>query len=117
MLLFLIQLFALSALATDYTQTQHWAQYTEDSPYCIDHIRCAWEINPIVAGSHDALDDFAAFVETAIHAAPYVVGDEAAALGTLVQGILHFASIIANNALAPEFGYPQYVMIAYSWSF
>lgn len=116
MFLVLLQLLAYSALATDVTQTQHWIQYTSESPYCVQDL-CAWDSNPIVAGRPEQLEKLSRFMETGIALAPKMLstGEAVSALALLAS--LNLGSAIANNRMSPDFDFPQYAIVSYAWRF
>lgn len=117
MALFLAQLLALSALATDVTQSQHWISYTETNPYCVNVDLCAWESNPIVAGQPEAFKATRRFIEVGVRALPDMMSENEVLVATLIQGGVHMHSAISNNQKVEEFGFPRYWMLSYSWQF
>lgn len=116
-LLLIVQLAALSALATDRLQTQHWIAGAPSNPLATPAGGFVYEVNPILAGRPYMLDPYFDFWEAVVEAAPRMLSPP---LALAVPGWIAFEdgrTVLRNNELAAREGLPRYWMLAYRWRF
>lgn len=113
----ILVLIATSALATDRLQTQHWIDGTPSNPLATPAGGFVYETNPILAGRPYMLDPYFDFWEAVVEAAPRMLSPP---LALAVVGWIAFEdgrTVIRNNELSRQQGFPEYVMLKYRWRF
>ena len=116
-IIIMLQFLALSALATDRFQTQHWIAGTPDEPVLSPNgMALWWELNPMIAGKPEMLDAYAKAMEAVTLEIPRMLGPpwNIIALAGWTAGALH--TVAQNNERTAISGYPRYYVLAYRWT-
>ncbi len=108
---------ALSALATDRLQTQHWIEGTASNPLATPAGGFVYEANPVLAGRPWMLDPYFDFLEGVTEAMPRMLSPPWSVPVQALWAAAAIANVARNNDLAREQGLPRYWMLAYRCRF
>lgn len=111
-----LQFLALSAIATDRFQTQHWIDGTWDSPVASPGGFGWHELNPVLADRPEMLDAYMKALEAVTLGIPRMLGPpwNIIALASWTAGALQ--AVARNNEWTAISGYPRYYVLAYRWN-